>query len=73
MAAAAIYGMVGWMVSRERPRFDRVGFTATTTLVLLIGVSRVFLGVHWPTDVLAGFAAGAFLMLGAVYLMRVPT
>lgn len=38
-------------------------FGATIALVLTIGASRVYLGVHWPSDVLAGLSAGALWAL----------
>lgn len=54
------YGVVAVLVARlPLPRPARVAaITVLAVLVALIGLSRVWLGVHFPTDVLAGWAAG---------------
>ncbi len=69
MAAAAIYGMVAVVVARLASRLRRPAALVAPLLVLLIGLSRVYLGVHWLTDVLAGFAAGVFVLAAGVYTL----
>jgi undecaprenyl-diphosphatase len=45
--------------SQERKRLKAYFLLLAAVLTFLVGVSRVYLGVHWPTDVLAGWMAGA--------------
>jgi undecaprenyl-diphosphatase len=52
--------MLAVVTAAGRSTHIRVGmWTAAVIVVLLVGVSRVYVGGHWPTDVLAGYALGA--------------
>ena len=71
--AVAAWGMLAITLAAGRSARGRAWlFGAATLVVLLVGASRVYLGAHWPTDVLAGYAlAGAWLaILVAVDLRR---
>ena len=59
--AAVVYLTLGALVARSLPRVRLRAFVVAVAvaLTLAIGASRVYLGVHWPTDVLAGWTVGA--------------
>jgi undecaprenyl-diphosphatase len=60
MMAAVVYLTLGALLARTEPdRVVKAYILAVAVLVtLLVGSSRVYLGVHWPTDVLAGWSLG---------------
>ena len=60
MLSAVVYLTLGALLARvePNPRVKLFVLSVAALLTALVGVSRIYLGVHWPTDVLAGWAVG---------------
>lgn len=67
MLATTVYLTLGALLARLAPNLRSKIFILSLAAFLsgLVGLSRIFLAVHWPSDVLAGWAAGAAWALGA--------
>jgi undecaprenyl-diphosphatase len=60
MGAFIAYGSIAYLVGRLEPtrQLRAATWFVAATLILLIGGSRMYLGVHYPSDIIAGFLAG---------------
>ncbi|MDQ3747511.1 MAG: phosphatase PAP2 family protein [Acidobacteriota bacterium] len=60
LASFCFYGALAAIITVriENLWLKTLVWSAAAILILLIGISRIYLGVHYPSDVLAGFAVG---------------
>jgi undecaprenyl-diphosphatase len=72
--STATYGLVAlyaWR-SRMRPTARRIAVVALASIPFLVGMSRIALGVHWPSDVLGGWLAGMAVVFVVAAITGAP-
>ncbi len=78
VASMATYGLLYMLVLKYVPhsRMRTAVLAVCFVLAFLVGLTRIFLGVHYPTDVMAGWLEGIFyisITLGVIAFIRSRT
>jgi membrane-associated phospholipid phosphatase len=72
MGSMIFYGFIGYLViSSERKRSSKIITSIVLFLfIVLIGISRIYLNAHFPSDVIAGFCAGLLWLILTITALR---
>ena len=71
MMPAIVYLTLGALLARTQSGQGAKVYILAVAVILtvLVGANRVYLGVHWPTDMLAGWALGGVWVLACWLVM----
>lgn len=69
LTAMAFYGFIIYLIYKSNFKYKKIYIIILSLLILLIGLSRVYLGVHFITDVLGGFIFSLFYLI--IFIDRV--
>ncbi len=66
MYSLVVYGFIGYLLIANFRSLAGLILFLITVLILGIGFSRLYLGVHYPTDIIAGYAAGLVWLISCI-------
>lgn len=70
LGSMVIYGFLSYVFSRMYPRYATAIYTFAVLMIVSIGFSRLYMGVHWPTDIVGGYGIGFLWVMACISLLR---
>lgn len=72
LLAISVYGLIAYLIARRRGTLAKVAAVAIAIYIVLVPMSRIYLGVHWPFDTIASLQLGAAWLIIVSLLMNHP-
>ncbi|QDL12626.1 phosphatase PAP2 family protein (plasmid) [Brasilonema octagenarum UFV-E1] len=70
LGSMVLYGFIGYILATHYPKFSQIIYTLAVILIVAIGISRLYLGVHWPTDIIAGYSIGFLWLMICITMLK---
>ena len=70
LGSTVLYGFLAYILATSYPQFSWSIYIAAVALIGAIGSSRLYLGVHWPTDIIGGYGIGFLWLTFCITMLK---
>jgi len=70
LGSTVLYGFLAYLFATRIPQFAWLIYLLAVMLIGAIGLSRLYLGVHWPTDIIGGYGIGFLWLTFCITMLK---